>query len=142
MAIKISNSLKELIKATNLGLSRDHPLAGWNILTILYHDGTSSIEPITIDFLIRKYNSQYLDSDDDETPITDGIMKHVLDVLTDQAKLVERMSRKIRQRMKNGNYHVSHSAIYRITSSGIEYLNMMQKVVDAEKHDYFKYQSD
>ncbi|BDR56682.1 hypothetical protein [Xylocopilactobacillus apis] len=132
MAIKISNSLKELIKATNLGLSRDHPLAGWNILTILYHDGTSSIEPITIDFLIRKYNSQYLDSDDDETPITDGIMKHVLDVLTDQAKLVERMSRKIRQRMKNGNYHVSHSAIYRITSSGIEYLNMMQKVVDAE----------
>ncbi len=53
-------------------------------------------------------------------------------VLSDQARLVDVAPRKIRLQMLNGGVHLQQSAVYRITSSGIEYLTMMQKVVDTE----------
>ncbi len=59
-------------------------------------------------------------------------MKKVLDVLVTQAGLVEVSPRKVRARMRSGQYHIRQSYVYRITSSGIEYLKMMQKVIDAE----------
>ncbi|AUI77252.1 hypothetical protein BB562_00370 [Lactiplantibacillus pentosus] len=40
--------------------------------------------------------------------------------------------RKVRMPMRNGGFHMQQSYVYRITSSGIEYLSMMQKVVEAE----------
>lgn len=118
--------------ATNLGLSRDHPLAGWKILTILYHDGSSSNEAMTLKFLLNRYNTSYLDSEDGETPVTDQTLRHVLTTLSDQANLIGHSTKKIRIKTKNGNYNLRQSIIYHITGSGIEYLNLMQKVVDAE----------
>lgn len=131
MAVSLAKPLKDLLLASNLGLNKNHPLAGWNILTILYHDG-SNREPITLDYLTQRYNAEYLDSDNDEQPISDNVLKAVLTVLSDQAKLIEAASRKIRARTQNGAYHVRTSYVYRITSSGIEYVKMMQRVLDAE----------
>lgn len=131
IAVKIAAALKQLLLASNLGLNKNHPLAGWQILTILYHDGAGSI-PMTLDALATKYNVDYLDSENQETPISDSVLKAVLEVLDGQAHLIEVSSRKVRIPMKNGVYHNQQSYIYKITSSGIEYLTMMQRVVDAE----------
>ncbi|BDR58489.1 hypothetical protein XA3_09300 [Xylocopilactobacillus apicola] len=87
---------------------------------------------MTLQFLLHRYNANYLDVDEGEPVITENVLKHIMLILTEQAKLVEQTSRKVRLRMKNGNYHIRQSIIYHITSSGIEYLNLMQKVVDAE----------
>ncbi|WP_203640655.1 hypothetical protein [Levilactobacillus andaensis] len=130
MAVTLSNKLRDLLLASNLGLSRDHRLAGWNVLTILYHDGATSGVVTTLGTLLQVYNANYLELD--ERPLTDIVLKRVLDVLSDQAKLVEVAPRKVRLPMKNGAYHIQQSFVYKITSSGIEYLTMMQRVIDAD----------
>lgn len=132
MAITLDPHLRNLLLASQLGLNPNHPLAGWTALTILYHDAGTSGEPITLDYLARKYNNDYLDSAGDEQPISNDVLKKVLTVLADQAGLVEVSPRKVRSLMTSGRYHISLSYVYRITSSGIEYRKMMQRVVDAE----------
>jgi len=131
IAVKIGSALKQLLLASNLGLNKNHPLAGWQILTILYHDGAGST-PMTLETLATKYNVDYLDVETQEAPISNPVLKGVLDVLEAQAHLIEVSSRKVRMPMKNGVYHNQQSYVYKITSSGIEYLTMMQRVVDAE----------
>lgn len=131
IAVKLASDLKQLLLASNLGLNKHHPLAGWQILTILYHDGAGST-PMTLDTLATKYNMDYLDMEAQEKPIANLVLKSVLDVLAGQAHLIEVSSRKVRLPMKNGVYHNQQSYVYKITSSGIEYLTMMQRVVDAE----------
>lgn len=122
--------LKDLLLASNLGLSRDHRLAGWHILTILYHDSATGGVPITLGYLAQKYNNDYLDTG--EKPLKDDVLKRILEVLGEQAKLIEVSPRKVRVQMKSGSYHTQQSYVYKITSSGIEYLSVMQKVVDAD----------
>ena len=46
MAATLSEPLRNLLLASQLGLSVHHPLAGWSVLTILYRDAGSSSEPI------------------------------------------------------------------------------------------------
>jgi hypothetical protein len=132
IAVALSRPLKNLLLASNLGLNKNHPLAGWHVLTILYHDGSNSGVPITLSFLTQRYNADYLDTENNEQPISDNVLKGVLDVLSDQASLIEASARKIRARTRNGVYTVRTSYVYRITSSGIEYIKMMQRVLDAE----------
>lgn len=132
MAAPLTGPLRNLLLASQLGLSVHHPLAGWFVLTILYHDSRSSSEPITLSYLARTYNNEYLDAATDEDPIADDVLKKVLDVLVAQAGLVEVNPRKVRARMRSGQYHIRQSYVYHITSSGSEYLKMMQKVIDAE----------
>lgn len=131
MVLKIKQELKDLLTATNLGQSRDHPLAGWNVLTILYGNRISLDTPRTFKFISDQYNN-YLDIENDESPISDTVLKNVLDVLNDQAHLIETFPRKIRVLMNSGNYHMQQASVYRITSRGIEYLNLIPKVLDAE----------
>jgi len=57
----INDDLRNLLLATNLGRSRDHPLAGWNILTILYGNRASADIPRTLGFIVEQYNINYLD---------------------------------------------------------------------------------
>lgn len=130
MAVKLSKPLKRLLKASILGGNKNHPLAGWHILTILYHDGSGSSEPITRSFLLDRYNHNYRERD--ETPLTDGVIKDIMQVLSEAARLVDVAPRKVRVQMQNGGFHMLQSYVYKITSSGIEYLSMMQRVVDAE----------
>ncbi|WP_341779162.1 hypothetical protein [Levilactobacillus sp. HBUAS70063] len=86
--------------------------------------------PITLGYLAKRYNGDYLDTD--EKPLKDDVLKRILEVLGDQAKLIEVSPRKVRVQMKSGGYHTQQSYVYKITSSGIEYLSAMQKVVDAD----------
>ena len=51
--IKISEQMKDLLFSMNLGRSKAHPLAGWNILMMLYQNGTAGAEPMTRNYLIR-----------------------------------------------------------------------------------------
>lgn len=95
IAVKISVGLKKLLLASNLGLNANHPLAGWNILTILYHDGTRGGEPITLNFLLQRYNLEYLDTDHSESPISDSVLKKILVTLSEQAQLIEVLPRKM-----------------------------------------------
>jgi len=129
MAVKISKLLKKLLKASILGGNKNHPLAGWNVLTILYHDGSNGV-PLTLNFLLDKYNHNYLDTD--ERPLKDPVLKDIMRVLGEEARLVDVAPRKVRTQMRNGGFHMQQSYVYKITSSGIEYLSMMQRVVDAE----------
>lgn len=132
ISLTLAQPLKNLLLAAELGLNRNHPLAGWNILMILYHDSTTSGVPSTLDFLARQYNGEYLDTDNDEPPISDDVLRKVLAVLIDTAGLVEVSTRKVRRHTQSGKSLIQQTALYKITSSGIEYLRMMQKVVDAE----------
>jgi len=132
IVVKLAAPLKRLLLASNLGLNKHHPLAGWQLLTILYHDGANSNEAMTANHLAATYNAAYLDTENNEAPISDQVLSGVLTVLEDQARLIESSSRKVRQHMQNGMYHILQSHVYKITSSGIEYLTMMQRVVDAE----------
>lgn len=129
VAVKISKPLKRLLKASVLGRNKNHPLAGWNVLMILYHDGGSGTA-LTLNFLLDKYNRNYLEAD--ERPLSDAVLKEVLRVVSEDARLVDVAPRKVRMPMRNGGFHMQQSYVYRITSSGIEYLSMMQKVVEAE----------
>nr|WP_261810394.1 hypothetical protein [Levilactobacillus humaensis] len=99
-------------------------------MTILYRDSTVGGEPITLGYLARKYNSTYLNTD--EQPLKDDVLKRILDNISTKAKLIEVSPQKVRVRMKSGNYHTQQSYVYQITSSGIEYLSAMQRVVDAD----------
>lgn len=99
---------------------------------ILYHDSTTSGVPSTLDFLARQYNGDCLDTANDEAPISDDVLRKVLAVLIDTAGLVEVSTRKVRRHTQSGKSLIQQTALYKITSSGIEYLRMMQKVVDAE----------
>lgn len=128
----MSRPLKNLLLAANLGLNKNHRLAGWNILMILYHDSSTSSEPSTLDFLARQYNNEYLDVENQEEPISDNVLRTVLNVLIDQAGLIEVNTRKVRRHTESGKSLIKQTALFKITSSGIEYLRMMQKVVDAE----------
>jgi hypothetical protein len=130
IAVALDPKLRELLLANNLGLSRDHRLAGWNVLTILYHDGAASGEVTDLNYLSQKYNNEYLD--EEEKPITDEVLKRILDVLSTQAGLIEVSPQKVLKRMMNGGYHIHQSYVYKITSSGIEYLTLMVKVIDAD----------
>ena len=51
MAAPLTGPLRNLLLASQLGLSVHHPLAGWFVLTILYHDARSGSEPITLSYL-------------------------------------------------------------------------------------------
>lgn len=115
-----------------MGKSRDHPLAGWNILTILYGNRVSADIPRTLGFLVEQYNANYLDTQNEESLITDAVIKNVLKTLEEDAKFIEVSPRKIRVRMTSGAYHMQNAPVYRITSRGIEYLSMLPKVLDAE----------
>lgn len=128
----INDDLRNLLLATNLGRSRDHPLAGWNILTILYGNRASADIPRTLGFIVEQYNINYLDDKANEKMITDAVLKNVLKVLEEEASFVEVSPRKIRVRMASGAYHMQQAPVYRITSRGIEYLTMIPKVLDAE----------
>jgi len=99
-------------------------------LTILYHDGAASGAVTNLNYLVQKYNNSYLDAE--ERPLTEDVLKRILDILGNQASLVEVSPRKVRSRMVNGGYHIHQSYVYKITSSGIEYITMMQKVIDAD----------
>ncbi len=132
MVLKIKKELKDLLSATNLGQSRDHPLAGWNILTILYGNRVSLDTPRTFKFISNQYNNDYLNTEEAEDPISDSSLKKVLTILNEQAHLIEVFPRKVRVLMTSGSYHMQQAPVYRITSSGIEYLNLMPKVLDAE----------
>lgn len=130
--MNMNEELRQLLLATNLGKSRDHPLAGWNILTILYGNRASADIPRTLDFLVKQYNANYVDDKSNETPISDAVLKNVLGTLNEQAKFIEVSPRKIRVRMESGATHMQQAPVYRITSRGIEYLAMLPKVLDAE----------
>lgn len=132
MSLKISDDLRSLLLATNLGHSRDHPLAGWNILTILYGNRASAEVPRTLGFIVDQYNFNFLDSINDENQITDAVVKNILEILEKEAKFIEVSPRKIRVRMASGAYHMQQAPVYRITSRGIEYLTVIPKVLDAE----------
>lgn len=132
MALKMAPDLKNLLLANNLGHSRAHPLAGWLVLTILYGDHSASDSPQTVNFILQKYNDHFLDQDVQEKPLSDVVLKGVLNELSNRAKLIEVSSRKVRMRMQSGNYHLAQAPVYKITRSGIEYLSMMQRVLDAE----------
>ena len=99
-------------------------------MTILYHDGAASGAVTNLNYLVQKYNNSYLDAE--ERPLTEDVLKRILDILGNQASLVEVSPRKVRSRMVNGGYHIHQSYVYKITSSGIEYITMMQKVIDAD----------
>lgn len=130
MAEPFSAELRGLLTASNLGLSAAHPLAGWVVLTILYQEGSNASEAMTLGYLLRRYNNVYLELD--EKPMTDAILRRVLEVLGDQANLVESSPRKIRIHLHNGGTSIQQSWTYKITSGGIEYWTAMQKVLDAE----------
>ena len=85
-----------------------------------------------MDFILNQYNNHYLNSDEGEIPLTEAVLRHVLDILLYKTRFIDSNSRKIRQRLNNGNYHLRKSNVYKINSRGIEYLNAIQKVVDAE----------
>lgn len=132
MTIKITKRMRELLSASLLGLSRAHPLGGWQVLTILYRDATSSEVPTTLSFLVTRYNTEYLDTAGGEEPMSDDVLKRILDVLADKARFVEVNSRRVRQRTRNGKLHRVQSYVYRITSAGIEYIKAMARVLETE----------
>lgn len=130
MAAQLSQPLKQLLLAMNLGRSTAHPLAGWHMLEILYRDGATAGEPITMSFLVRRYNADHLE--EGESAIADQGLRAIMTILVRQAQLVEEVPRKVRERMKSGRFHIVQSSVFRIASSGIEYLKAMQRVIDAE----------
>lgn len=132
MTLNINDDLRGLLLAHSLGRSRDHPFAGWNVLNILYSSQDSLNEPQTLGFIVERYNASYLDDRTNENRITDAVLKNVLNILIEEAKLIEILPRKVRIRMISGNYHMQQASVYRITSRGIEYLSMFSKVLDAE----------
>ncbi len=132
LVLNINDDLRGLLLAANLGRSRDHPFAGWNILNILYSNRDSINIPQTLGFIVERYNADYLDNKIEENQITDAVLKNVLGILVEEAKFIEVLPRKVRVRMASGNYHMQQASVYRITSRGIEYLAMIPKILDAE----------
>lgn len=132
IAVNLSTEMRDLLLAMNLGHSTAHPLAGWDILMMLYQDGTASTEPMTRGRLVRTYNQNYLDSEIGERLMTDNVMGGLLQLLNEQARLIEVSNRKVRERWQSGKLRVMDTAVYRISSRGIEYVKMLQRVIEAE----------
>lgn len=130
MPATMNPTLRQLLLSMNLGRSQDHPLAGWQLLSLLYHDGSTSGAPMTLGYVVTRYNAEYREADESEA--TDAVLKRVLKVLVEQARLVEETPRKVRERMRSGKFHIIQSFVYRINAAGIEYLKAMQRVIDAE----------
>lgn len=126
----IAPALRSLLTAMNLGRSTRYPLAGWTVLSMLYRDGSTASEPMTLGYLVTRYNAEYLEPGDKR--IADDTLRSVLKILVEQAQLVNSSTRRVRERMSSGKYHITQSAIYRINAAGIEYLKSMQRVIDAE----------
>lgn len=124
--------MTDLPLSMNLGHSRVHPLAGWNILIMLYQDGTAGAEPMTRNYLIRSYNQRYREVENGESLMVDQVMTDLLKVLTEQARLVEVSNRKVRERWESGKLRIMDTAVYRISSRGIEFVKMMERVIEAE----------
>lgn len=130
MAKGLSQALRSLLTAVNLGRSQGHPLAGWTLLSMLYRDGSTASEPMTMNYLVSRYNGEYLEPG--ESRVADDTLRSVMKVLVEQAHLVNSSTRRVRERMNSGKFHTIQSAIYRINAAGIEYLKAMQRVIDAE----------
>lgn len=130
MAKGLSQSLRSLLSAMNLGRSQGHPLAGWILLSMLYRDGSTASEPMTMNYLVARYNGEYLDPG--ESRVASETLHGVMKVLVEQAHLVTSSTRRVRERMDSGRFHTIQSSIYRINAAGIEYLKAMQRVIDAE----------
>lgn len=129
MAVKLSQPLEQLLRASLLGGNKNHPLAGWQILTILYHDGGGD-QVRDRNYLLDQYNQHYLARG--EAPLSDAVLKPIMVNLSELARLVEVTTRKVRTPLQSGHFYMHQASVYRITSGGIEYLTMMQRVVDAE----------
>lgn len=132
IAIQMDPRLKDLMLATQLGLSRDHPLAGWHVLTILYREGTGSNEPNTLDYLFQRYNEDYVDTAAGEGLITKAALKGVLEVLETQGGLIASAQRKVRLYTDSGKPLIRTTKIFRITARGSEMLRVMRQVIEAE----------
>ncbi|TLQ05635.1 hypothetical protein FEZ51_00175 [Pediococcus stilesii] len=130
MARGLSQALRSLLVAMNLGRSQNHPLAGWTLLSMLYRDGSTASEPMTMNYLVDRYNGEYLEPG--ENRVASETLRSVMKVLVEQAHLVTSSTRRVRERMNSGKFHMIQSAIYRINAAGIEYLKAMQRVIDAE----------
>lgn len=130
MAKGLSQALRSLLTSMNLGRSLGHPLAGWTLLSMLYRDGSTASEPMTMNYLVARYNGEYLEPG--ESRVADETLRSVMKVLVEQAHLVTSSTRRVRERMNSGKFHTIQSAIYRINAAGIEYLKAMQRVIDAE----------
>lgn len=78
MVAKMAPDLKNLLLASNLGRSQSHPLAGWQVLTILYGDHSANDSARTVNFILQQYNDHYLDQDDQERPLSPDVLKNVL----------------------------------------------------------------
>ncbi|WP_461226170.1 hypothetical protein [Lacticaseibacillus suihuaensis] len=130
MAQGLSQPLRSLLMAMNLGRSQGHPMAGWTLLSMLYRDGSTASEPMTMNYLVARYNGDYLEPG--ENRVAEETLLGVMKVLVEQAHLVTSSTRRVRERMDSGKFHIIQSAIYRINAAGIEYLKAMQRVIDAE----------
>lgn len=130
MVETVQGPLRDLVLAMNLGHSTAHPLGGWQLLRLLYRDGSSLGEPITLRYLIRQYNAAYLDAG--ERPLDETALRNLLGVLVDKVHLIDETTRKVRFRLDSGKYIIRSSSVFRLTSSGIEFINAMQRVVNAE----------
>lgn len=130
MAKTLPQALRSLLTAMNLGKSQAHPLAGWNLLSMLYRDGSTASEPMTMKYLVARYNGEYLEPG--ENRVADDTLRPVMKILVEQAHLVTSSTRRVRDRMNSGRFHIIQSSIYRINAAGIEYLKAMQRVIDAE----------
>lgn len=130
--MKLSVEMRNLLLAMNLGHSTAHPLAGWNILMILYQDGTASHDPLTRHYLVRLYNQNYRELDRDESMMTEPTIEPLLRMLTDQAQLIEASNRKVRERWQSGKLRTKDTTVYHISSRGIEYVRMVNRVIEAE----------
>lgn len=129
MANKLPKRLRQLLTATILGGNPNHPLAGWSILTILRHNTQNIDSPLTPDFLLQRFNMAYLEPT--ESPIANDVLKKILERLV-SANLIERSSHKIREQMHNGTRHIKQTKVYRISATGLAFMNGMQKAADAQ----------
>lgn len=132
ITINISQEMRDLLLAMNLGHSTSHPLAGWYVLTMLYQDGTTSTEPMTANRLVQLYNQSFREPEIGETMMPPATMNSLLKLLTEQARLINVSNRKVRERWVSGKLRNKETAVYRISSRGIEYVKMMHRVIEAE----------
>ncbi|MFD1670926.1 hypothetical protein ACFQ5M_02310 [Agrilactobacillus yilanensis] len=133
MAKGLSQSLRSLLSAMNLGRSQGHPLAGWILLSMLYRDGSTASEPMTMNYLVARYNGEYLDPG--ESRVASETLRGVMKALVEQAHLVTSSTRRVRERMDSGRFHTIQSSIYRINAAGIEYLKAIEDLPKDERAD-------
>ncbi|WP_127848558.1 hypothetical protein [Lacticaseibacillus hulanensis] len=130
--MQYATKLRKLLLGVGLGNNMNHPLAGWSILTMLYRDSATSNEASTFDYIMRRYNSEYLDQQSAEEPVGKGALIKIMHVLVDETDLVTVNFRRVRVFTTSGKRTRVNRDVYRITSAGIEYMRAMQQVVDAD----------